>query len=438
MLEVEGSTGTRRDQRGWRALHPLLLRLHFYAGVLVAPLLVVAAATGLLYAFTPQLEEVVYDQQLHVPPGGAHVPLQEQAALAAAELPGAELRAVRPAAGPEDSAQIIFEAPDLPESHYRTAFVDPYRPEVLGVLETYGSGQALPLRTWVDELHRGLHLGDAGRLYSELAASWLWVLVLGGAALWIGSRARRARAVLLPVAGPRGRRRVRSWHGVTGIWLGTGLLFLSATGLTWSVHAGSSVSTAREALSWQTPEVSTTSTGTAGDVGLDAVHRIAEGRGLTGPVEITPPDGGAYQVKQVQRSWPTQEDSIAVDPGGGQVLDVVRFDDYPLPAKLSRWGTDAHMGLLFGIPNQIALVLVAGGLLCLVFWGYRMWWLRGPAGFAAPPARGAWRNVPGRVLAPALVLLAFIGYALPLLGISLLVFAAVDLLRARLRRDRAV
>ncbi|AZS76006.1 hypothetical protein DDE74_38645 [Streptomyces lydicus] len=33
---------------GWAALRPLVLRLHFYAGVLIAPFLLVAAVTGLL------------------------------------------------------------------------------------------------------------------------------------------------------------------------------------------------------------------------------------------------------------------------------------------------------------------------------------------------------------------------------------------------------
>lgn len=34
-------------------LGPLLARLHFYAGIMVAPFLLVAAVTGLLYTFTP-------------------------------------------------------------------------------------------------------------------------------------------------------------------------------------------------------------------------------------------------------------------------------------------------------------------------------------------------------------------------------------------------
>ncbi|WP_220447244.1 PepSY domain-containing protein [Nonomuraea deserti] len=42
----------------WAALRPLVLRLHFYAGLLVAPFLLVAATTGFLYAASVQIEKI--------------------------------------------------------------------------------------------------------------------------------------------------------------------------------------------------------------------------------------------------------------------------------------------------------------------------------------------------------------------------------------------
>ena len=50
----------------WAQLRPLVLRLHFYAGVLVAPFLLVATVSGLLYVWTPQVEQVLYADQLRV------------------------------------------------------------------------------------------------------------------------------------------------------------------------------------------------------------------------------------------------------------------------------------------------------------------------------------------------------------------------------------
>ncbi|QUH02689.1 PepSY domain-containing protein [Saccharopolyspora erythraea] len=429
-------------QTWWQALRPLVLRLHFYAGALVAPFLVVAALTGLLYVFTPQLEQSVYDHELHVPPAATSHPLAAQVETARAVRPGDSLKSVRPAPTPTDTTQVIFDAPDLPESYRRTVFVDPHTLEVRGVLDTYGSSQALPLRAWIDNLHRGLHLGDAGRLYSELAASWLWVVVAGGLVMWVARRRprRRVRTTIAPELRPAGRRRVLSWHGAVGLWLAPGLLFLSATGLTWSVYAGENISALRESLSWETPTVSTAlpSAPSGGDVGFDRIREAAAEHGVTGAVEITPPDdGGAYTVQQVGRQWPTRQDSAAVDPASGAVTATLRFADYPLMAKLSRWGIDAHMGLLFGLVNQIALLALGLGLLCVIFWGYRMWWLRRPAaGFGRLPARGAWRLVPGRVMAPIILVAAFVAYFVPLLGVSLLAFLVLDAVLGAVARRR--
>lgn len=417
---------------GWAGLRALALRIHFYAGVVVGPFLLVAALTGLLYIYTPQLEQLVYDHELHVPDAATSVSLERQAELAQASVPDGTLTAVRPAPTGTDTTQVIFDRPGLAESYHYTVFVDPHTGDLRGGLETYGSGQALPLRSWIDQLHRDLHLGEFGRLYSELAASWLWVVVLGGLVLWLGRRRRqrKLRSALLPTGGPAGRPRLLSWHGSVGLWAAAGLLFLSATGLTWSAYAGASIGQLRTTLDWTTPTVSTSVPVAAGDVGIDAVRQATAG--LSDPVELRVPakPGKSYVVQQIERQWPEKQDAMAVDPGTGQITDTLRFADYPLMAKLTRWGIDAHMGLLFGLPNQIVLTLLAAGLICLVCWGYRMWWLRRPARserrWGRPPIRGVWRRVPGRILAPVLVAAVVVGYFLPVLGFSLLGFLILD------------
>jgi uncharacterized iron-regulated membrane protein len=110
-----------------------------------------------------------------------------------------------------------------------------------------------------------------------------------------------------------------------------------------------------------------------------------------------------------------------------------RFADYPLAAKLSRWGIDAHMGLLFGLVNQILLPIVAGTIVAMVIWGYRMWWLRRPTRghvlrFGRPARRGAWREIPVLAVVALLALAVGVGLFLPLFGISLAAFVVVDLL----------
>ncbi|GHE06495.1 hypothetical protein GCM10010339_47150 [Streptomyces alanosinicus] len=66
---------------------------------------------------------------------------------------------------------LLSGVPGVDPEHTRAVFVDPSTGRVRGSFEQYGATGALPLRTWIDGLHRDLRLGDTGRLYSELAAS---------------------------------------------------------------------------------------------------------------------------------------------------------------------------------------------------------------------------------------------------------------------------
>lgn len=423
-------TTTSTPPRASFAWRGLFLRLHFYAGVLVGPFILIASLTGVLYALTPQLESWVYSDQLRVPATSQQLPLAQQVDAAVATAPRGSLVAVRPAPEPGATTRVLFAEEGLGESERRAVFVDPGTGRVTGDLVVYGTSGVLPLRTTLDQLHRNLMLGEPGRLYSELAASWLWVVALGGLVLWI-SRARNSK-------------RVRT-HGLIGVWVLAGALFLSATGLTWSAYAGENVGVLREAVGWSTPTLQipggsgghgdhTEHTSTGGGHGdIDAVLGSARSWGVDAElVEISLPatPDGAWKVVEVEKGLPTQGDSVAVQ--GDAVVASVEFDDFPLGAKLTKWGIDAHMGVLFGWPNQLLLLLIGGGLAALVVLGYRMWWKRRPtSGFGRPAPRGQWRRAPRGALAGLGLGALLVGWFAPLLGISLVVFLVVDVLLGR-------
>ncbi|MGM1015918.1 MAG: PepSY-associated TM helix domain-containing protein [Actinomycetota bacterium] len=441
---------------GW--VGALLLRLHFYAGILVGPFLLVAALSGALYALTPQLEQVVYAHQLHAPAGGEALSLAAQIEAADAHAgPGATLSAVRPAPEQGETTRIMYAEEGLGPSESRAVFVDPATGEIRGDLVVYGTSGSTPLRTWVSTLHRSLHLGDVGRLYSELAASWLGIVALAGLALWI-ARARRARArgdLLRPNRSHRGHRALFGWHASIGIWVLLGALFLSATGITWSQYAGGNVSALRAALDWGTPSVTTSldeegvtadphahhhgplapSTGAANPATFDAVLAISRRANIdTGFVEITPPaaPGTAWTVREIKTSFPTEGDSIAIDGTSMQVVDRVDFRDFPLPAKLASWGIGLHMGVLFGVVNQIVLFALALGIAALVVLGYAMWVRRRPAKGAGrltgrPPSRVG-LDAPWWGIMAAAGTAVLIGIWLPLVGWTLLGFVVLDTL----------
>jgi uncharacterized iron-regulated membrane protein len=80
-------------------------------------------------------------------------------------------------------------------------------------------------------------------------------------------------------------------------------------------------------------------------------------------IDLPAKPGQAYVVQQVRRSWTERQDAATVDSVTGRVVSVLRFADWPVAAKLARWGVDAPMGLLFGLANQVALVPELGASL---------------------------------------------------------------------------
>lgn len=437
----------------WR---PLLLRWHFYAGLLIGPFLLVAAVTGTLYALIPQVDRAVYSHELTVEPrSGATLPLGTQVAAARAAHPEGSIVSVTPAPVSGETTRVVLAVDDVPADRNRTVFVDPYTGEVRGALTTFG--EWLPVRAWFDDLHRTLHLGEIGRNYSEIAASWLWVVALGGLVLWIGYRRRTHKLdrLLAPDRDAPARRRTLSWHGAVGVWIIVGLIGLSASGLSWSRYAGESIGELRTEMSWTTPAVSTAaagstaaadstaaagSTAAADPAAFTAVYATAQQAGLVGPMTISVPaeSGTAWSVAERARGYPSHYDAIAVNPSTHTVTDRVDFAQWPFMAKATTWAISAHMGL-FGLVNQLVLVLLGIGLITVIVRGYLMWWRRRPARGGAPkaPARGALGALLPAEAVALVAGIAVVGWYIPWFGIPLALFVLVDAARGVWSSGRA-
>ncbi|ETF03768.1 membrane protein [Advenella kashmirensis W13003] len=437
------------------SLLQFLRRIHFYIGLFVAPFIFVAALSGTLYILSPQLENYLYTDALTVQQQGTSRALSEQIDAARTYAgPESRIYAIRPAPGPTETTRVQFSDPTLGESESRGVFVDPYTLDIKGDMTVYGTSGVLPLRMWIDKFHRNLLLGDLGRNYSELAASWLWIAALGGLLLWAGTRSRRGP----PTAANRFMN-TRRWHTTVGLVLFLGLLFVSVTGLTWSKWAGGNINSLRADLGWLTPQVNTTLSHHAEQMSHAANGDPHAGHGAAAPgmttvsadwqralssarqagilaekVEIRAPKavGKAWTVTEVDRRWPTRVDAVAIDPQDFSVVDRTRFEAFPLAAKLTRWGVDAHMGILFGLPNQLILIAFGVGLCFMIGLGYRMWWIRKPVASAESPVRtlvAAWLALAfwGRII--SVIVAVALSIALPVMGVSLSAFLVVDLVR---------
>ncbi|MDN5858214.1 MAG: PepSY domain-containing protein [Pseudonocardia sp.] len=425
------------------ALRCLIRRVHFYAGILTAPFLAMLCLTGIAYVFTPQITDALYAQELLVEPGpGAVRPLDAQVVAAVATQPDAALSSIKPAPAPDRATAVILTPPGAPDGEDLAVYVDPYTAQVTGTLpHTHGEP---PVQNWLRDFHGDLQLGTVGAVYSEFAASWLPILFIGGIVLWVGKRRVRRRNLVIPTTARPGRRRIMNWHGSVGIWLTVALVFISLTGLTWSTYAGERFQTVLTALDARSPkltaEVAPPATG-APIISAGVAEKAGRAAGLQGPLTLTPPaePGEPYTVRESSTTVPLHRDKIALDPYTGTVVESIRFADYPFLAKLSTIGILAHTGTLFGLANQVALTAMALGILAVIFWGFRMWWLRRPTRRDLRPleGRGVLASTPQTVLFAVVLGAVLLGWLLPVFGVSLALFLLVDTALGALARRRA-
>ena len=198
---------------GWAALRPLLLRMHFYAGLLIAPFLACRPDRAGL-RFTPQLDEpCTSTSSSSARTIGTPGRWTEQVA-AAGRPPGGHLVL--------GSSRGARAAPPWWCSRFR-GWADMEPPSTSTRTPGRYAGADHLVRdpaatTWLDDLHRNLHLGIRA------------ALLRAGRQLAVGPRPGRAD----PVAAPRrppgpvlppparntgaGRGRTRGWHGTAG-WL---------------------------------------------------------------------------------------------------------------------------------------------------------------------------------------------------------------------------
>lgn len=414
--------------------------VHVYAALFVAPFIFIAALTALLYILTPQFEQWWYADQLTVKASTQKAqPLSQQIMAAQRDIPvDAHIVAIRPAASPTDTTRVMFVATGNDQTD--AIFINPYNLTNQGQLTVYGTSGILPLRTMLDHLHRDLLLGSMGRYYSELAASWLGILALSGFYQWM--KRRRAHT-------QQHRQHLIGLHSSLGVCVLPLLLFFSVTGLTWSNWAGHNFESLRHALQWQTPSLNTqlnvhaampmmshhehhpmqiASSVDWSPMDVDQALAIARAQGITASkLQIRPAAAAdkAWIVEEINHRWPIQVDSIAIDLQRQQVVDHVHFAEFPLIAKLTRWGIDAHIGVLFGWGNQLFLIAFAVALCSMIVLAYRAWWrssnIKQSTLNWVRQSRQLWRDASIWQRWVLILVLLLSGICLPVLGVSLII-----------------
>ena len=106
----------------------------------------VAALTGLAYTTTPQLDTILYGDQLTVAQvGDRRLPLAEQIGAARNAHPDGSITTVQPGDG-DRTTKVVFSLPELGENQH-TVYIDPYTGESRGSSPP-GSGPRRPPPGW--------------------------------------------------------------------------------------------------------------------------------------------------------------------------------------------------------------------------------------------------------------------------------------------------
>lgn len=450
---------------GAAAFHRAVWRWHFWAGLIVAPFLLMLSATGAIYLFNDELNDLIYPQLRLVQPHDRSVPVSRMIEAALVAHPGAVSRIDVPATNTR--AAVVYVAPR--NGAPLRVHVDPGTGRVLGslVYERTLIGIA-------DELHGSLMIGTVGDRLVELAACWALVLLVTGTILWwppgAGPRRWRGAGVLWPRFDLRGRRFWRALHGPVGVWSAGLIGFLIVTGLPWAGVSGDLLQRASAATGVGYPpsfrthnaphsvpmkaalghvpwtlemapmpksaapdqhvghaghEAPAATNDVAAIAQVDRVTRLLAARHLSGGYWLYLPSGRAGVYTAI--TYPDQpqgQRTIYVDRYSlRQIGPEVRFADYGIVGKAVELGVQLHMGNYFGRLNQLLMLVPCVAIWVLTISGVAMWWKRRPRGAigAPPPISGA--RATGLLAA-----LVVGGLVLPLFGASLLLVATANLL----------
>lgn len=431
----------------------LAWRWHFYAGLFVAPFMVMLALTGIIYLFKPQLDSLMYSSLLNVPAGHHTVSADDLLRRVNTAYPQGQVTQYLPPVNAERSAQFVVKD----AGHELNVFVDPYHGDILGEQDAKQNLQAI-----ARAIHGELMIGTVGDRLIEMAAGWGVVLVVSGLFLWWPRG--QAAGILWPRLNARGRVLWRDLHAVTGFWGATLLLVMLLSGMTWTgfwgkqyaavwnvfpaamwnnvptsdVEARSLNSATRQTVPWAMENTPMPMSGdhaehmahgnahagpAAPAITLQDVQNIASERQVEPGYSITLPTTatGVFTIA-VSADDPRNDATLHVDQYTGKVLADVRFEHYGGVARATEIGVMLHEGKMFGTFNQIVVLLICLMILLSAVSGVVIWWKRRPEGkFGVPPLR---HDLPKWKTGVAIMLVLAVIF--PLVGASLVVVWLLD------------
>ncbi|MDX1974549.1 MAG: PepSY domain-containing protein [Rickettsiales bacterium] len=406
-------------------------RWHFYAGLIVTPIILIMAMTGGVYLLQPQIENWLYGNRFYLHEA-YHGAVNHDAIIKAAKtsLDAKQLHSYQPPFAADQSAQIVLSTQS---GEKLTAFLHPGTHTLLGTV-----GEKWRLMNVARETHKNLLLGTTGRVVTELAACWLIVMIATGFYLW-WPRGNKERGTIIPNIKSNGRNLWREFHAVPGAWTGLWILALLITGLPWSMVWGGLLSDISTRAGEGFPKAvfaarpMSQSDDILPEISINTLFEAIAYKDVKHAFKIEYPRGpkGSYALMPLRHGGDSENIAyLFFDRRSGVVLDEYRFDDLGKVGRLTALGVAFHEGRLFGSANQILNLTAVLALISMCITGPVMWWKRKPQRALGAPRLPDNVKLPKRLIA----LIALVGIVLPLFGASVLVIWLGETLITKVKR----
>lgn len=429
-----------------------LQRLHFYAALFIAPLLITLTISGIGYLFFPEVENNIYKNEFFSDSDiKTHQTLNDAVHQVERKYEGFFVSKVSVMAEPYNNRITISDM----AGNQRYIFLDQNNQIVAdqNAKHTYSNVMR--------NIHSSLFTENTIINYLvELTACWTIFMILSGTYLLIKKHLITNKSKAL---------NWQKWHAILGIIIAIPVFILVLTGLPWSGFMGSKIAGLMETngnlgqselsinppksdlneLPWATrknkqpasSEKSSNShhggmampqTNLDHQISIDKVVTNAQKSGIKKPFSIVYPSDkhGTFIVSNTSNSGvtgldvsPYDEKTLYFDQYSGKKLGTIKYDDYGIIAKWFTWGIPLHEGHLFGILNKIINLLVCIALLVAVGMGFVSWIKR---------TKNASVKLPHRVKKTAslslVIFLVILGLLMPLFGLSLILVFIIELI----------
>jgi uncharacterized iron-regulated membrane protein len=370
-------------------LRSRLLRVHRWAGILLAGFVVLAGLTGSFLAFHHEIDALLAPELHRVPASGARASLDDVARRIEARHPGLVVGYFVFTPDPLASARVVMNTRaaaeagrlDREAASQLEVFVDPHSGRVLGERRFgeigLGRERLVPM---IYRLHMSLLLGTVGQwITATVALVWLATIVLGhvlavprvrvlGQGLAVKWRASRARVFF-------------DLHRAAGLAAGWLLAVIAFTGMYMNLPAGVTEPMVKAFSPFTERPMAVRGPGepraAAWAIGWDEALRRARGvepdnsLAVFGRVESR----GYYQLRFMPPDDIVDAGTRRVFVSGRDGAMLGRFNDLEgTAADLFRiWQFPLHSGQGFGMPGRVAIC--AAGLLplLLAFTGLWLW-----------------------------------------------------------------